>query len=138
MSKGWVIDSSVGFGWIHADQATPETDRLLAELESGGVMVVPAFWFLEIANTVLSLQRRRKMTREERKYALATLSRMNLTIDVESGNAAFHKISELAEEYGLSIYDAVYLEVALRRGLALASRDRALVSAAKKCGVQVL
>ena len=63
---------------------------------------------------------------------------MNLKIDEESGKAAFHKISELADEYGLSVYDAVYLEVALRRGLALASRDRALVAAAKKCGINVL
>ena len=47
-------------------------------------------------------------------------------------------VRELAEKYGLSVYDAVYLEAALRLNLPLASRDEALRAAAKRNGVKLL
>jgi len=95
-------------------------------------------WFAEIANSLLVLQRRKKLTAAERKAALDILSRMSFTIDEEAGKAAFAKTSELAEKYDLSVYDATYLEVALRRKLPLASRDGALNTAARKSGLKVL
>ena len=101
-------------------------------------MVVPSLWFLEIANSLIVLERRRKLTREERRIALATLSKLNLIVDEESRHAAFSTTSELAEKYELSVYDASYLELAIRRKLPLASRDTSLNAAAKKVGVKVL
>ena len=136
MSAAWVIDSSVGFAWVHPNQATPETDKLLEEVEAGATVVIPALWFVEMANSLLVLQRRKKLTKEERKAALETLSGMNFAVDEEAAKAAFQKTSELAEKYDLTVYDATYLEVALRRNLPLASRDAALISAAKKCGIK--
>lgn len=138
MSAGWVIDSSVGMAWVHHDQATPETEKLLTEVEAGATVVVPGLWFLEIANGLLVLQRCKKLTGAERKSALDTLAGMNLTVDEEAPHVAFHRTSDLAEKHGLSIYDATYLEVALRRKLALASRDTALREAAKRCGLKML
>lgn len=138
MSAGWLIDASVGLAWVHQDQATAETDRLLEEVEAGTSVVVPSLWFLEIANGLLVLQRRKKLTGAERKSALEALARLNLTVDEEAGRAAFQQTSELAEKHGLTIYDATYLEVALRRKLALASRDTNLREAAKRCGLKVL
>ena len=138
MSAGWVIDSSVGLAWVHQDQATPETEKLLAEVEAGTTVVVPSLWFLEIANGLLVLQRRKKLTGAERKSALDTLTGLNLIVDEEAAPVAFYRTSELAEKHGLTIYDATYLEVALRRKLPLASRDTALRDAAKRCGLKVL
>ena len=138
MSTGWVIDSSVGLSWVHHDQATPETEKLLAEVETGTTVVVPSLWFLEIANGLLVLQRRKKLTGAERKSALDTLTGLSLIVDEEAAQVAFGRTSELAEKHGLTIYDATYLEVALRRKLALASRDTALRDAAKRCGLKVL
>ncbi len=138
MSAGWVIDSSIGFAWIHPAQATPDTERLLEQVEEGATIVIPVLWFVEIANGLLVLQRRKKLTAEERKAALDILSIMSFTIDEEAGKAAFAKTSDLAEKYHLSVYDATYLEVALRHDLPLASRDDALNNAARKCGLKVL
>jgi len=59
-----------------------------------------------------------------------------LTVHEESGNAVFGKISELAEQYHLTVYDATYLELAIRRKLPLASRDDALNASAQKAGVK--
>lgn len=138
MSAAWVIDSSVGFAWVHPSQASDATNRLLDEVEAGGIIVVPGLWFSEMANSLLVLQRRKKLTPAERKAALETLSQLALTVDEEAGKTAFGAASELAERYDLSVYDATYLESALRLRLALASRDEALNRAAKKAGVKTL
>ena len=138
MSQAFVIDASVGFAWLHPAQATPETEKLLEQVGNGAQVVVPALWFIEIANSLLVLQRRKKLTADERKSALETLGALNLTVDEESAREAFRKVSELAEKHGLTAYDAVYLELALRRKLPLASRDEALRQAAKHCGLKTL
>ena len=138
MSESWVVDSSVGIAWVHPNQATSETEKLLHEVEAGALVVIPSLWFVEMANSLLVLQRRKKLTKEERKASLEALASLNFTVDEEAAKAAFCKTSELAEEHGLTIYDATYLEVALRRKLCLASRDTVLISAAKKCGVKTL
>jgi predicted nucleic acid-binding protein len=138
VSAAWVIDSSVGFAWVHPDQATSATDKLLEQVAAGAIVVVPALWFSEMANSLLILQRRKKITREERKIALETLSAMSLTLDEEATRAAFQNTSDLAEKHGLTVYDATYLELALRRDLPLASRDAALSMAAKRCGLKTL
>ena len=134
--SAWVIDSSVGFAWVHPNQTTPQTETLLREVEEGATLVVPGLWFLEIANSLLVLQRRKKLSQQERRAALQILSAFNFTVDDEADRAAFDKTSELADQHRLTIYDAVYLEIALRRNLPLASRDSALIAAAKKCGVK--
>jgi predicted nucleic acid-binding protein len=128
----------VGFAWVHPAQATADSDRLLRKVEAGATVVVPEFWFLEMANGLLVLQRRKKLPAAERRAALETLAALNLTADTESGKAAFHRTSQLAEDHGLSVYDAAYLELALRRGLPLASRDGSLLAAAKRARVNTL
>lgn len=137
MTAAFVVDASVGFAWVYPSQASGETDALLQEVEAGTIVVAPALWFLEVANGLLAAQRRKLLTASDRKVALEMLSRLRVSIDNDSGLAAFHKTSTLAEKHGLSVYDAAYLEVALRRRLPLGTRDAALRSAAKRCGVKV-
>ena len=128
----------MGFAWVHPDQATAATDQLLDEVANGATVVVPVLWFVEMANGLLVLQRRKKITAAERRTALRTLSDLTLVVDEEAGRAVFHKTSELAEKHGLTVYDATYLEVAVRRKLSLATRDGALKAAAKQCGLSIL
>lgn len=78
------------------------------------------------------------MAAVQRQAALERLTALRFTVDEEGARHAFGKISELAEKFGLTIYDATYLELALRRSLPLASRDEALQAAAKQCGVKAL
>jgi predicted nucleic acid-binding protein len=86
----------------------------------------------------LVAQRRHRLTPGQRKAAMEKLTALQLTVDEEGARNAFGKTSDLAEEYGLTIYDATYLELALRRSLPLASRDEALRNAAKQCGLKAL
>lgn len=138
MSEAFVVDASMAFAWVLPSQASPAADALLTRIESGATPVVPSLWFLEVANGLLAAQRRKLLTATERTRALEQLSVLRFTVDDEAGRAAFGRVSALADEQGLSVYDAVYLETALRRGLPLGSRDRALVAAATRRGVKIL
>jgi predicted nucleic acid-binding protein len=136
LSASFIVDASVGFAWVYQGQATPATDHLLNEVAAGAIVTVPALWFLEMSNVLLMAQRRHRLTAAQRKAAMEKLTAMQFTVDEEGARHAFGKTSELAEKYGLSIYDATYLELASRRSLPLASRDEALIKAAKQCGVK--
>ena len=138
MSASFIVDASVGFAWVYQGQATPETEQLLNEVAAGATVIVPALWFLEMSNVLLMAQRRHRLTAAQRKAAMEKLTAMQLTVDEEGTRNAFGKTSELAEKHGLTIYDATYLELALRRSLPLASRDEALKIAAKQCGLKTL
>ena len=135
MSASFIVDASVGFAWVYQGQATPETDQLLNEVAAGATVIVPALWYLEMANILLIAQRRHRLTAIQRNAALEKLTAMQFTVDEEGTRHVFGKTGELAEKYGLTIYDAIYLELALRRSLPLATRDEALTTAAKQCGI---
>jgi len=111
---------------------------LLDDAMSGANLVVPALWLLEMANTLLTLLRRQRIDREGYTLARADLQTLSPIIDEEGSRLALTAIADLAEEYRLTVYDAAYLELALRRQLPLASRDSALNQAAAKCGIEVL
>ena len=137
MTSSFVVDASVGFAWVYPSQSSAATDALLDDVAAGATAVAPGLWFLEVANGLLAAQRRKLLTASERKSALAMLSGLRVTIDEDASHAAFHKTSALAEKFGLSVYDAAYLEVAIRRRMPLGSRDGALRIAAKRCGLEV-
>jgi len=138
MSEGFIADSSVGVAWAAHSQASEATDRLLEKVADGQPLVVPTLWPFEVANSLLVLLRRRRIIADDRDRALGALARLPLVVDDEGCRLAFGTVSELASEHGLSVYDAAYLELALRRKLPLASRDDALCNAAKVCDIKLL
>jgi predicted nucleic acid-binding protein len=101
-------------------------------------MVVPVLWAFEVANALLTLLRRRVIQDGQYERACQELAKLQSVIDDEGTRLALTEISRLAKAHSLSVYDAVYLELSLRRGLPLASRDNALNRAAKRSGVQAL
>lgn len=138
MNTTFVVDASIGFSWVYQGQATAETDKLLEAVAAGAGVVVPTLWYLEMANVLLIAQRRHRLTTAQRKTALEKLMALQFITDEEAARQAFGRTSELAEKHGLTIYDATYLELALRRSLPLATRDESLKSAARQCGVKTI
>ena len=138
MRDGFIADSSVGVAWAVHSQASEVTDQLLEKVAAGTPLVVPTLWPFEVANSLMILLRRKRILAEERHRALGALARLPLVLDDEGCRLAFERISELAADHGLSVYDAAYLELALRRQLPLASRDAALRRAARGCRVNLL
>lgn len=110
---------------------------MLDAVADGAVIEVPALWSMEVANALLVLMRRGKLRDAEREAALGWLQGLPLRIDAECAPLAFSRLSTLAEEYDLSIYDAAYLELAQRRRLPLGCKDGALRTAAKRAGIRL-
>lgn len=108
---------------------------MLDALSEGATLEVPALWPLEVANALIVLVRRRKLTEAERQTGLGWLRGLPLRFDAEAASLAFSRLSELAAAHQLSVYDAAYLELAQRRKLPLACQDGPLRKAAKRAGV---
>jgi predicted nucleic acid-binding protein len=138
VSAGFIADSSVAIAWVVFSQSSGETEHLLEEVKRGTSFVVPVLWMFEVANALLALRRRQRIQRDEYNQALVDLRDSLPLVDDEGPVRALDAISKLAEKHDLSVYDAVYLELALRRALPLASRDAALNKAAKRAGVRTL
>ena len=133
--RAFVADASVAIGGVHPAQATPQTESLLEAIADGATVEAPALWPLEVANALTVLTRRRKLTEDERQAGLGWLRRLPLRLDHEMAHLAFSRLSELASAHELSVYDASYLELAQRKGLALACKDGPLRKAARQAGV---
>jgi len=138
VNQGFVADSSVGVAWVVASQSSPATEDLLDEVASGTPFVVPVLWMFEVSNALLMLARRKRIRPEQSAYGRQAVARLCPVVDEDGLRFAFTRITELAEKHGLSVYDATYLELALRRSLPLASRDADLNRAAKSAGVSIL
>lgn len=131
-ASGFVVDASVSAAWFLPDEATPGSEAAL-QATATHELWVPALWLLEIGNLLLSAQRRKRINAEKRRELALAASALRLRVDREP--VATPALDELAARHGLSAYDAAYLELALRRGLPLATRDAALAAAMAKAGV---
>ncbi len=132
--KEFVLDCSATLPWIFASEATRETHALHAVLVAGGKAWVPALWPLELGNVLLGAKRKGRIDQAGVEKFLSTLGLYDIEVDPETMTLAWSKTLALAEISGLTVYDAAYLELALRRGLPLATLDGALAAAMKKAG----
>lgn len=129
-----VIDASIAAAWVLEDESDPRADALIPRAVNGDG-IVPQHWHLEVRNSIIMGERRGRLTHEQVQGCLFDLSRIHLRTDPEPDlDAAF----SLARARGLTIYDAVYLELALRRRAALATLDGRLRRAAAAERVQTL
>jgi predicted nucleic acid-binding protein len=134
----FVLDCSATLPWVFASEATPATDALLDELAAGRRAWVPALWHLEVANVMLGARKRGQIDRAGVEKFMSTLRTLEIEVDDETMSVAWTRTMGLGEAYGLTAYDAAYLELALRRGLPLASQDVALRKAGQKAGCRLL
>jgi predicted nucleic acid-binding protein len=132
-----VLDGSVALSWQFEDEQTPASLAVLDRVSNSGAWV-PDLWYLEVANALLKAIRRKRYSVAQRDAALARLSLLDIVVDSETAEHAWGPTLALSDRFGLTPYDAAYLEVAMRRGLALATLDQALRQAAGALGIEVL
>ena len=132
-----VIDSSITLAWSFDDERNARTDHVLDIVVADGAWV-PAIWRPEVANGLQQGVKRRRIDLNGRDEAIADLSKLNIAIDPDTNAFAWSKTIELADQFGLTLYDASYLELAQRRGLPLATLDQELRTAGRKLGVPLL
>jgi predicted nucleic acid-binding protein len=128
-----VLDASLALSWLMPGE---EAQLLPGDIFSEGDSVwAPSLWPLEVCNT-LAMRSGKDAT--FLPAALLELQSWDVQIDPETAARAPGDILSLARQHRLTVYDAAYLELALRRGAALASLDADLRRAAKTLGVQTL
>jgi len=132
-----VIDASVTLAWCFQDETTPFTAAVFRRVEDRGA-VVPSIWPLEVANSVLMGRRRNRLSSDEASTFLALLSALPVRVDFISVLDIWSATVGLADAQQITVYDATYLELAIRESLPLATLDRRLQDAARRIGLEVL
>lgn len=133
--KAVVIDASVALAWCFPDESNEFADGVLIALE-GHAILVPAVWGLEVANALLVGERSKRLRQPEFVQFSTLLASLSLVQDAQPVSEHLSNVLPVAREYGLSAYDAAYLELSIRRGAPLATLDRKLQRAAQMAGVK--
>ena len=133
----FVLDCSVAVAWLFEDEARPETDALLDRTMENGAFV-PGLWRLEVGNVLSQAERRRRIDASKVASYVDVLAQLPIATDTETEERALRETLALARREHLTTYDAAYLEIAMRRGVPLATLDKALIRAARRVGVDTL
>ena len=110
---------------------------MLQAVIDGAAAIVPAIWKLEVVNTLVVAERRKKVTPEKGAVFVRDLQKLTITVDLEGLDWVFSTVLDQARLYQRSAYDASYLELAKRRGLPLATRDQPLGRVAQELGISL-
>jgi predicted nucleic acid-binding protein len=130
----FVVDNSIVMAWCFADEESPLADSVMDALASGEA-IAPPIWPLEVCNVLLVAERQRRLSKRDSARFLELIRKLPIHVEQETSPRTFNDVLPLAREHGLSAYDASYLDLAMRSGLPLATQDRSLIRAARKCGV---
>jgi predicted nucleic acid-binding protein len=134
----FVLDNSIVGAWLFQDEKRQDCDDLQLQLAKNAVAVVPQHWPVEVANAVVMGERRKRIPVASSKPFLDLLESLPIEMDDATRKQAFADTLNLARQHKLTVYDAAYLELALRRGVPLASLDKELRNAATASGVDCL
>jgi predicted nucleic acid-binding protein len=137
MSAAFVVDCSIAMAWLFNDEATPKTRALLNRLTTETALV-PAWWFIEITNVLSVAERKGRITPTHSDAFIADLGKLGIERDDEAPDRAFTHLLGLCRTHRLTSYDAIYLDLAIRRNLPLATLDDDLRKTSKKLGVRLL
>lgn len=132
----FILDTSVAASWFFDDEGGDYSSTVLESLNNAEAFV-PSLWPLKIANVLIVAERRGRCSEAEAVRFIELLDNLPITIDEDTAHRAMHTTYQLAREYGLTAYDASYLELAMRLGAPLATTDRQLADAAQKAGVSI-
>ena len=135
----FVLDASVGLAWFLDNPVPDLAARVRRGLEDGGSAVVPALWCLEVANGFDTAEHHRDLAPAFTDRCLTDIEYLMVSvIEPSAVEISLRQALSVARAFGLTAYDAVYLETARRESLPLATLDRHLAGAASQAGVQII
>lgn len=126
-----VLDASALLAWLMPDETGPDLAPLLRSTDQ---VLAPWLLWVELRNILIVSERRGRLPAGAADQIVAAVDQLNIALDTRPANAV---VLDLARRHGLSVYDALYLELALREGAQLASLDAALRRAASGEGVEL-
>ena len=126
----FVLDASIPACWAFQNEPDPRADAAFARIKTEEA-VVPAPWWFEIRNIFIVNERRKRIKESDTGVFRRDLATLRVRVDREPGESV---VLRLARTHGLSVYDASYLELALRESLPLATLYAQLTAAAHAAG----
>ena len=128
---GIVLDASVAVCWLLPDEADPRAD-IAWDRSQTGMAVVPQLWHTEVRNALFQAERRRRSPPAQTEASFRQLNTIAIVTDTTPD---YNAVLRLARLHDLSVYDALYLELAMRSNLQLATLESRLGRAAAQEGL---
>lgn len=133
----FVLDTSFALAWILDEEQEKRIDAVFDLLNQRSA-VVPSLWFYEVSNALLMNEKRGRLSQTDTVRAITLLNALPLIIDSDCETRAFREIIALARTHNLTVYDATYLDIAMRMSLPLATLDNSLMRASQSLHVKIL
>jgi predicted nucleic acid-binding protein len=130
----FILDSSVTLVWAFEDETSAYAEAILDRLPDT-LALVPGNWSLEVANALWVAERRNRITQSDTGQFISTLQTLRIQVDDETSARAMSDTLHISRAHGIAVYDAAFLELAIRTGLPLATLDAGLRQAAAAVGV---
>jgi len=133
-----VLDASVALAWAFDDEVNPFAEHVIDQIGRSGALV-PSIWPAEVANALLMGERRHRLSYAQFVRFMGLLAQLPIAADDERlADRMFGPVLTLAREQRLTVYDASYLELAMRLGRPLATLDRRLLEAARSLAIPLV
>jgi len=131
----YVIDCSFSSALFLPDEKSDAVRKFFLEMKNTDQLMVPQLWWYETGNVLNMSLKRKRLNHNEAVSVIDLLKKIKLVTDVESGPEYIHRLFELTQLYGISSYDAAYLELSIRMKCPLMTLDAELIVAAREIGV---
>ncbi len=131
----FVVDASVVLTWCFPDENAALAQHVADRFKRGDTALVPSFWPHEVLNALLAGEKRKRISSVLTESFLHDLAVLPIALEQSPARIAFGRIQSLSRKHGLTAYDAAYLDLALDRGVPLATLDGDLIHACEKAGV---
>jgi predicted nucleic acid-binding protein len=134
----FILDASIVLWWCFPDENAAAAQHVAGMFKQGNTAVAPSFWPHEVLNALLAGEKRKRISKEMIRSFLDDLAALPVSLEQFPTRVVFNRIQSLSREYGLTAYDAAYLDLALDNGLPIATLDDDLVTACKKARVRLV
>lgn len=133
----YVLDCSAALSWLFEDESSQPIDSLLDALPNS-TAIVPDLWYIELANSLNVAIKRKRLDVKKVEQIIDRVSLLPIHVSSCTPIDVLTRVRKLAMQRGLSVYDAVYLDLALRTQLPLATLDEKLKASARAEGIAVV
>lgn len=137
MKNNFVLDCSVTMAWCFLDETSSYAKRARAMLEDNEAKV-PMLWPIEVANTLCIAERQKRINKYESMRFKSLLNELPISLDDKTASKALEDTLDIARNINITVYDATYLELALRDNIPIATLDKKLQKAAQHIGIELL
>ena len=126
-----VLDASIVLAGTMPDENSDRASGILEHVAEEGAFA-PAIFLWEVANVLSIAVRRNRLPFAQAEEIFDDISELNIAIEDTQPATIWVDVFELSQRHSISVYDAGYLELALRMKHPLATLDKALANAAMR------